>query len=83
MIGDEPGSGFILEDGNIIPVDLPALDALNKFAADVIKVQVNDYIADLDEDDEGNFDVLKDKFINALGRSKTLVPTNKSELMVV
>ena len=78
MIGDEPGSGFILEDGNIIPVDLPALDALNKFAADVIKVQVSDYVADLDEDDEGDFDRLKENFLNALGkrgqepRSKTL-----------
>ena len=49
-------------------MDLPALDALNKFACDVIKVQVNDYVADLDEDDEGNFDLLKDKFIDALGK---------------
>ena len=55
-------------------MDLPALDALNKFAADVIKVQVNDYVADLDEDDEGNFEELKDKFISALSKSKTLGP---------
>ena len=57
---------------------MPNLDAVNKFALDVIRVQVNDYVAELDENDEGNFDVLRDKFINALGRraqdprSKTL-----------
>ena len=51
---------------------------MNKFAIDVIRVQVNDYVAELDENDDGNFDVLRDKFINALGRraqeprSKTL-----------
>ena len=67
-------------------MDLPALEALNKFAFDVIKVQVNDFVADLDEDDDGNFDLLKDKFLDALGkrsvepRSKTL-PTRGSELL--
>ena len=49
-------------------MDLPALDALNKFALDVIKVQVNDYVADLDEDDDGDFDILRDKFLDALGK---------------
>ena len=57
---------------------MPNLDAVNKFALDVIRVQVNDYVAELDENDDGNFDVLRDKFITALGRraqeprSKTL-----------
>ena len=56
---------------------MPNLDAVNKFALDVIKVQVNDYVAELDEDDDGNFDILRNKFINALGK-RAQVPRSKT-----
>ena len=40
---DVNNSGYIIEDGNLIPIDNIALEALNKFAYDAIKVQVKDH----------------------------------------
>ena len=34
---DTDHNGYILENGNIIPIDKVSLDALNKYAYDVIK----------------------------------------------
>ena len=36
-------SGYIIDDGNLIPIDNIAHEALNKFAYDAIKVQVKDH----------------------------------------
>ena len=35
---DTDHNGYILEDGQIIVIDKPSLEALNKYAYDVIKV---------------------------------------------
>ena len=45
---DNDLNGYILEDGNIIAIDKPSLDALNKYAYDVIKAQVSSHIEKLE-----------------------------------
>lgn len=41
---DGEHNGYIIEDGNIIAIDQPHLDALNKYAYDVIKAQVMEHV---------------------------------------
>ena len=36
--GFEGASGYILEDGNLIAIDEPSLNSVNKFAIEIIKV---------------------------------------------
>ena len=43
MTSDGETNGYIVEDGNIIAIDQPHLDKVNRFALDVIKVQVTDH----------------------------------------
>ena len=33
---DFEGGGYIIDSGNVIPIDLPTLDSINKFAINVI-----------------------------------------------
>ena len=65
----QPNNGYIInEDGTIIVVDKANVNSLNKYAADVIKTEVTDHFADLDEDADGDFTHLKGKLMDALMR---------------
>ena len=53
---DGPVSGYILDGGNIIPIDTPKIESLNKFAYDVIKMQVKDHFEALEEGQEADLE---------------------------
>ena len=67
---DNDLNGYILEDGNIIAIDKPSLDALNKYAYDVIKAQVSSHIEKLEEGQEANFEKLKGDFMTVIEKNQ-------------
>ena len=67
---DNDLNGYILEDGNIIAIDKPSLDALNKYAYDVIKAQVSSHVEKLEEGQEANFEKLKGDFMTVLEKNQ-------------
>ena len=75
MYEEGHSSGYIIEDGQLIPIDKPNLHSLNKYAYDVIQVAVKDHFAELDEDAEGDYELLKGNVLsifekNAMSKSK-------------
>ena len=75
MYEEGHSSGYIIEDGQLIPIDKPNLHSLNKYAYDVIQVAVKDHFAELDEDEEGDYEMLKGDVLkifekNAMSKTK-------------
>ena len=65
------GNGYILEDGNLIAIDGPSVDGVNKFALDVIKVQVKDHF-DIQEEEEVEFNKLRGNLMNILEKNAAM-----------
>ena len=80
---DNDQNGYILEDGNIIAIDQPSLDALNKYAYDVIKAQVTDHIEKLEEGQEANFEKLKGDFMNVIEKNQMTKARDSGERLSI
>mmetsp|Transcript_24476 Transcript_24476/g.30496 ORF Transcript_24476/g.30496 Transcript_24476/m.30496 type:complete len:201 (+) Transcript_24476:737-1339(+) len=77
------GSGYIIESGNVIAIDLPALDSVNKMALNVIQAQVRDYF-DENMDEDANFHKLRGNLMNVLERNASKpMPTRKTSNLSV
>ena len=60
----ESDVGYIIEGGNMMLIETPQVEAVSKFAYDVIKVQVKDYFDELEDlENEGDFDELRDNLM--------------------
>ena len=70
--------GYILDGGNIIPIDLPKIDTLNKYAYDVIKMQVKDYEEWPDDEEDAHFENLKGSLMSVLERNSLKSKPGKS-----
>ena len=71
--GEDGANGYIIDNGNIITIDQPHLEALNKFAYDVIKVQVTDHFDQfngyMDGEEEPDYGKFKGNLISALQKN--------------
>jgi hypothetical protein len=60
----ESDVGYIIEGGNMMLIETPQVEAVSKFAYDVIKVQVKDYFDELEDlENDGDFDELRDNLM--------------------
>ena len=67
---DFEGGGYIIDQGNIIPIDLPALESVNKFALNVIQHTITENY-DQNVDDDTNFMQLRSNLLSALEKNAT------------
>ena len=76
---DGEANGYILEAGNIIAIDQPRLQAVNRFALDVIKVQVSDHFEKLNEGEDGDFNKLKGNLMSILEKN-AMKPVDRKQI---
>ena len=76
-------NGYIIEDGGIIPIDMPSLKAMNKYALDVITTEVTDHIAEIVEDEEATFNKLKGNLFNKVNARAKSKPGTGNTLQLV
>ena len=70
------GGGYIIESGNVIAIDMPALNSVNKFANNVIQHSIIEHY-DVTMDEDTNFNNLRGNLLSALEKNATTFVNRK------